>query len=508
MKNFSTLYQAALLLAAVSAGTFTSMAEYSGVGTFNKIGSVDELTSGTYVIIANNKAMSAELGGNKKFVPVDLDMTGNKTSIVNPAANLTFDFTVAGDGVITIKNGENIVGYASGTNFSFNNTPNTDATKDQWKAEYNEGFILTNVNSGRCILLNNTPNTSTGGTNNAFGPYAASNVGANGYYTPNLFKLSESGLASPELAFVNGGSRTEIFRAGFTFDSKATSKSTSPIIYSSSNTDVATIDNNGTVTLKGAGETVIKAEVAATDTYDGAAVSYTLNVLNNSVYMPYSIDFKSGLGDWLNYSVNGKTEWYSDSKYGAVANGHNKGESETWLISPVIEAESMEMTFSSWTKYTGTAGTGLFLLISSDFNPFTMDDPNSATWTDITSEATWSAEGSGEWVESGTIKRTSLEAPIRVAFKYTCGESAAQWEITDFAVTSENSGVIDEVASTDMKIVNGKGEIVVISDKAAEIAVYNMTGMVVLKAQIAEGNNTISLPAGIYIVNGMKTIVF
>ena len=54
----------------------------------------------------------------------------------------------------------------------------------------------------------------------------------------------------------------------------------------------------------------------------------------------------------------------------------------------------------------------------------------------------------------------------------------------------------------------GKGEIVVISDKAAEIAVYNMTGMVVLKAQIAEGNNTISLPAGIYIVNGMKTIVF
>ena len=152
MKNFSTLYQAALLLAAVSAGTFTSMAEYSGVGTFNKIGSVDELTSGTYVIIANNKAMSAELGENKKFTPVDITLN-SETSIVDPAANLTFDFTVGGDGVITIKNGENIVGYASGTNFSFNTTANTEPTKDQWTAEYNEGFVLKNVNSGRCILL-------------------------------------------------------------------------------------------------------------------------------------------------------------------------------------------------------------------------------------------------------------------------------------------------------------------------------------------------------------------
>lgn len=497
MKNFTLLSW--VVLAALSAGTFTSQAAYSGVGTFNKVNTADEVTTGSYMLIANKKAMSNEFGGNKKLVPVDLEITGDESSMVDPDKNLVFEFEVT-DGVITIKNGDNIVGYASGTNFTYNTTANSDATKDQWKAENGDnGILLKNVNTNtRCILLNNT------GTNNVFGPYAESNATSEGYYVPTLFKLAESGLPSPELAFTDGNDKTKIFTAGATFESPATTVSTSPIVYASSNTEVATIDDKGLVTLVAAGETEISASVVANDSYDGAVVSYTLKVINNSVTLPYSIDFKSGLGDWLNYSVKGNMAWESDPKYGVVANGFGKGESETWLVSPAVAATKIELTFSSWYNYDGPA---LALLISFDFDPLTMDDPNDATWTDITTQAQWPS-AKKTWTESGTIANNELQAPVRIAFKYTCSaDEAAQWEITDLSATGENSGVSSATVE-DMKVISGKGEIVVLSDKAEEIAIYSMTGMEVLRTQIVEGSNPISLPAGIYIVNGIKAIVF
>ena len=507
MKNFTL--SSWVLLAALSVGTFTSQAAYPGVGTFTKVNSADEITTGSYMLIANKKAMSNEFGGNKKLVPVDLEITGDESSMVDPDKSLVFEFEVA-NGVITIKNGNNIVGYASGANFTYNTTANSDATKDQWKAENGDnGILLKNVNTInanvsdpdtkiRCILLNNS------GTNNAFGTYAESNATSEGYYVPTLFKLSESGLPSAQLAFTDGSNKTKIFTAGATFESPATTVSTSPIVYASSNTDVATIDNNGLVTLVAAGETEISASVAANDSYEGAVVSYTLTVLNNLVTLPYSIDFKSGLGDWLNYSVKGNTAWESDSRYGVVANGFGKGESETWLVSPAVAASKIELTFSSWTKYDGPA---LSMLISFDFDPLTMDDPNEATWTDITSQAQWPS-AKETWTESGTISNNELQAPVRIAFKYTCSDNeSAQWEITDLSAQGENLSV-SSATLNEMKVISGKGEIVVLSDKAEEIAIYSMTGMEVLRTQIVEGSNPISLPAGIYIVNGVKAIVF
>ena len=501
MKKIFTPFKSVALFALFAAGTATMSAQYAGVGTFNKINSIDEITSGSYMLVANKKAMSNEFK-NSKFVPVDLDITGEETTMVNPEAELVFDFEVA-NGVITIKSGDKIVGYTGkSTNFTFSATPNSTAELDQWKAVLHENnIVLQNVSvDSRYIALNNS------GTANTFGPYAESNLTASGYYIPVLFKLEDKGLASPELAFTNPDDKTKIFKEGATFESPATTISTSPITYASSNSAVATIDNSGLVTLVAPGTTEISAEVAANDTYNAARISYTLTVQSNSVSLPYEIDFKSGLGDWLNYSVKGDIEWESDSKYGAVANGYNAGECETWLISPAVEAKSIELSFSTWTLFSGNA---LELYLSFDFDPFTMNDPNEANWTNISSEAQWPAEGSETWTESGTIQSGELQAPVRIAFKYTCtAEASAKWEITDLKATGENSGLTDGATATEMKVISGKGQIVVLSDKAEEISVYAMTGMEVLHTQIAEGSNTINLPAGIYIVNGIKAIVF
>ena len=55
-----------------------------------------------------------------------------------------------------------------------------------------------------------------------------------------------------------------------------------PITYSSSNTNVATISADGAVTIKGVGETTIKATFAGNNTYDAAEVSYKLTVKKDS----------------------------------------------------------------------------------------------------------------------------------------------------------------------------------------------------------------------------------
>ena len=62
------------------------------------------------------------------------------------------------------------------------------------------------------------------------------------------------------------------------YNSAATTESDATITYSSSNQEVATIDQQGLVTLLAGGTTVIKAEVKETSTYKSEVIQYTLTV--------------------------------------------------------------------------------------------------------------------------------------------------------------------------------------------------------------------------------------
>ena len=65
------------------------------------------------------------------------------------------------------------------------------------------------------------------------------------------------------------------------------------VTYASSNTNVATIDGSGTITLVSAGETTISAVFEGNDTYKPATVEYTLSVTDNSSTSPtlkYTLD--------------------------------------------------------------------------------------------------------------------------------------------------------------------------------------------------------------------------
>ena len=299
------------------------------------------------------------------------------------------------------------------------------------------------------------------------------------------------------------GDKTLFFEEGLTYNSAATATPERPITYSSENREVATIDATGTVTLVGPGTTVIKATTEADDTYEAASAQYTLTVKASSVTLPYSTDFKSGLGDWLTYVTYGNTAWES-TEYGAQANGYNKGDGETYLISPAVSASDIVFSFASEVAFNGPAAQ---LFYSDNFNPNTMQ-PAEATWNEITDMATWAS--SQETTPSGDIELENLTAPIRFAFKYTCSESegAARWTITDLSIKEGIASGIATAEANGMKIINGKGQVTIETTEAARVAVYALTGAQVRQLDLVEGTNIVELPAGIYVIGRQKVIVF
>ena len=116
-----------------------------------------------------------------------------------------------------------------------------------------------------------------------------------------LYKYVKDGVTTPELAQGNylisiNSSVTQKEDAGLAWSASSytatigatntfptlTNPHSLAVTYSSSNTDVATIAANGTITLKAAGTTVIKATSAENDTYKAGEAIYTLTVKEQS----------------------------------------------------------------------------------------------------------------------------------------------------------------------------------------------------------------------------------
>ena len=83
-------------------------------------------------------------------------------------------------------------------------------------------------------------------------------------------------LTPRNLAFSSATATATVGQASF--DAPTLSGITTGVTYSSSNTNVATVNNSGVVTIVAAGTTTIKASALATDQYEAGDASYTLTV--------------------------------------------------------------------------------------------------------------------------------------------------------------------------------------------------------------------------------------
>ena len=465
------------------------------IKTFAKVTS-GAVTDGKYIIVYQDsddatsvKAMNTT---NEKsyFMYTDVDLTDGK--IVTDDQSIIWDITTQANGSMSISNGDNIfVGYRGSGNNAYIYEAYTEENCD-WTFTFADGlFTCANGSVTNRLLQYNTNS-----------PRFACYTGSQKNLT--LYKLDE-GKQSVTVAFNEvSGDKEVFFTESFTYNSAATATPERPITYSSSNQEVATISTEGIVTVVGPGTTIIKATTEGNDTYEEGAAQYTLTVRAASVSLPYSTDFKSGLGEWLTYVTYGTTEWGSTS-YGAQANGFNKGDGETYLVSPAVSASSIVLSFGSEVSFTGPAAQ---LFYSSNFDPSTMTQPAEATWTEITDMATWAS--SQETTPSGDIELKNLTAPIRFAFKYTCSqaEGAARWTITDHSIKEGVASGIETVEANGMKIINGKGQVTIETAEAAHVAIYALTGAQVRQIELVEGTNVVELPAGIYVIGRQKVVVF
>ena len=466
--------------------------------TFVKVTN-DAVTEGKYIIVyqANDDANSVmalnTTNAGKFFGNTEIDLTENK--IVTDDKTVMWDITLESDDHYSISNGNIFVGFKGNNNeaYIYNDYTIGECGWNFIYDENNKVFKIQNAGVNTRYLQFNANNNQY-----RFACY----TGSQKHLT--LYKQEDSRTAVEVTFNEIDGNQTLFFTKGFTYNSAATATPTRPITYSSSNQEVATISTEGVVTLVGAGTTVIKASTAADNTYQDGAAQYTLTVRNTSVALPYQIDFKTeGLGDWLTYTTEGTVEWES-TNYGVQANGFNKGVGEAYLISPAVPALDIVLAFSSQKSFNGN---DLQLFYSTDFDPSIMSQPSDASWTEITDMATWAT--SQETTESGNIELHDLTAPIRFAFKYTCeANEAARWTIVELSIAKGQPSGIEDVATNEMKVINGKGQVTIETAEAMPIAIYALTGAQVRQIELVEGTNIIELPAGIYLIGNKKVVVF
>ena len=466
--------------------------------TFVKVTN-DAVTEGKYIIVyqANDDANSVmalnTTNAGKFFGNTEIDLTENK--IVTDDKTVMWDITLESDDHYSISNGNIFVGFKGNNNeaYIYNDYTIGECGWNFIYDENNKVFKIQNAGVNTRYLQFNANNNQY-----RFACY----TGSQKHLT--LYKQEDSRTAVEVTFNEIDGNQTLFFTKGFTYNSAATATPTRPITYSSSNQEVATISTEGVVTLVGAGTTVIKASTAADNTYQEGAAQYTLTVRNTSVELPYQIDFKTeGLGDWLTYTTEGTVEWES-TNYGVQANGFNKGVGEAYLIFPPVTASDIVLAFSSQKSFNGN---DLQLFYSTDFDPSIMSQPSDASWTEITDMATWAT--SQETTESGNIELHDLTAPIRFAFKYTCeANEAARWTIVELSIAKGQPSGIEDVATNEMKVINGKGQVTIETAEAMPIAIYALTGAQVRQIELVEGTNIVELPAGIYLIGNKKVVVF
>ncbi len=307
-------------------------------------------------------------------------------------------------------------------------------------------------------------------------------VGAGSTTTFTYTSTLECANCTPaEAAFAN--STVEKLTTDGAFTNAFSSDNTSAAEYTSSNTEVATIDANGEVTIVGAGTTTITAIQANDGTHcyvkkqytlvvtqpaigdlrvtstssDGFCIewnnigntTYTINITSNNESAAETTFLENAFtdeqGDWtIDDKVTASaitTIWSQSSAYGMKASGYynkNNYKTESWLVSPELDlslATEATLTFDHTSYQAQENKDYLKLLISED--KISWDEQTIATWP----TARWT-------YVSNTLDLSSyVGKKIYLAFQYkstaTSGLTNDTWEIKNLKVSGKAVESVD-----------------------------------------------------------------
>lgn len=294
----------------------------------------EDVVSGDYLVVSYDYDRIFDGSGDNKggytLVTADgisADKTAGTITVSNDAkASLEFAITRT-DNTLTLKNA---------LGFLKHNGANDDPT-----------FIAFDSNSGSSFTLDPTITTDANkaiyfwtpkGSNSTSQEYLYYKDSGSG--TLNVFKIGGSGNDATKggVHLYFAGERAEqtieYDQATDTYDLASETPYVAPspsgnyttsVSFSSSDTNVATVDAEGVVTIKGKGETTITATAVATSEYLSASASFTLTVSNSNVPTYYKVD-----------------EIENGQKYLIVSNGYALALNGTTVSSAAVTATETE----------------------------------------------------------------------------------------------------------------------------------------------------------------------
>lgn len=208
------------------------------------------------------------------------------------------------------------------------------------------------------------------------------------------------------------------------------------VIYDSSDKTVATIDDDGNITLVGKGTTTITAMDENSEEY-----TYTLTV-ERKLDTIFDNNLINNQGDFTIENITlgeGLENAWTISSYGMSANGYvnNKShEADSWLISPVID-----LRYATETTLSFEHGIHFFTNVATAKTEatFSIREEN-GDWEAV--EITYPESLGNTQVSSGVISLTKYEGKkIQLGFHYTSGATkSGRWQVKNVLL----QGFVDE----------------------------------------------------------------
>lgn len=238
---------------------------------------------------------------------------------------------------------------------------------------------------------------------------------------------------------------------------KVSTVSDGPVVYNSSNSSVATVNYlTGEVTIVGAGETVITANVSATDQYRAGSASYTLTVVDPTIV------YASPLGEDFTFeNVEGENyPWTHDARYGLKGSAYVSGATvacEGIAISPVIDlADHEDATLNFLQAFNQYKVDGQLIDVA-DFEGYAyllvreVAEDGASDWTVVENGITAPAMFSWTYYPNEEVTLADTHGKkIQFGFKYVSTEDCAgTWEIKDIKVTAQTCTGVANIATDD-----------------------------------------------------------
>jgi len=184
---------------------------------------------------------------------------------------------------------------------------------------------------------------------------------------------------------------------------------------------------------------------------------YSIENTSGTLALPFMENFENGdLGIFNAMSIVGPEQFwhndnFDDNLYAKMSNynGAENLANEDWLITPPINFDNYTdeiLQFRSAMKDYNDNNCFIYLKISSNYDG--VSDPNTATWTDLSSQANWSS-GDYTWEESGEIDLSSVSgSAVYLAFEYVSAAGTGKtWEVDNVNITLNGSSNLPPVIS-------------------------------------------------------------